>query len=116
PAWRAHAGMTLREARRALFALGPEAFRDRVLRAWAEASAAADAAPWRVLLAEAELWVRPRLPLSGEEVIAAGVPPGPKVGETLRAVEAWWVEADFPDDKMSVMERLKAVARAAGSD
>ncbi|MGE3303252.1 MAG: CCA tRNA nucleotidyltransferase, partial [Hyphomonadaceae bacterium] len=96
PAWRAHAGMTLREARRALYALGPEAFRDRVLRAWAEATPAADAAPWRVLLAEAELWVRPRLPLSGEEVIAAGVPPGPKVGETLRAVEAWWVEADFP--------------------
>ena len=29
----------------------------------------------------------------------------------MREVEAWWLDADFPDDKLSVIERLKAVAQ-----
>jgi poly(A) polymerase len=30
----------------------------------------------------------------------------------LREVERWWIDADFPDDKLSIVERLKAVAQA----
>ena len=43
--------------------------------------------------------------------LAAGVPAGPKVGVVMREVEAWWIDADFPDDKLSIIERLKAVAQ-----
>jgi poly(A) polymerase len=57
------------------------------------------------------MWTPPKLPLSGDEVMAAGVPAGPKVGQVLREVEDWWIDADFPDDKLSVIERLKAVAQ-----
>jgi poly(A) polymerase len=39
------------------------------------------------------------------------VPAGPKVGVVMREVEAWWIDADFPDDKLSIIERLKAVAQ-----
>ena len=56
-------------------------------------------------------WKRPHLPLTGEEVAAAGVPPGPKIGAVMREVEDWWIDADFPDDKLSIVERLKAVAQ-----
>ena len=36
---------------------------------------------------------------------------GPLVGEVLREVEAWWIDSDFTDDKLSLVERLKSVAQ-----
>ncbi|MEZ5995673.1 MAG: CCA tRNA nucleotidyltransferase [Hyphomonadaceae bacterium] len=102
--------MSLREMRRAIYRLGNEAFRDRVMLAWADAGGE-KAQQWRALLAHGQMWTPPRLPLSGDEVMAAGVAPGPKVGEVMREVEAWWIDADFPGDKLSIIERLKAVAQ-----
>jgi len=102
--------MSLREMRRAIYKLGNEAFRDRVMLAWA-ASGGAKAQQWRALVAHAHMWTPPKLPLSGDDVMAAGVPAGPKVGVVLREVEDWWIDADFPDDRLSVIERLKAVAQ-----
>jgi poly(A) polymerase len=46
--------------------------------------------------------------------MAAGVPMGPLVGEVMREVEAWWVDNDFPADKLAIIERLKAVAQGIG--
>jgi len=43
--------------------------------------------------------------------MAAGVPKGPLVGEVMREVEAWWIDNDFPTDKLALIERLKAVAQ-----
>ena len=102
--------MSLREMRRAIYKLGNEAFRDRVMLAWA-ASGNDKAQAWRALVAHATMWKPPRLPLTGDEVMAAGVPAGPKVGLIMREVEDWWIDADFPDDKLSVIERLKAVVQ-----
>jgi poly(A) polymerase len=102
--------MSLREMRRAIYAIGNEAFRDRVMLAWA-ASGGGKAQQWRALVAHGQMWTPPKLPLSGDEVMAAGVPAGPKVGVIMREVEAWWIDADFPDDKLSIIERLKAVAQ-----
>ncbi|MEQ1618721.1 MAG: CCA tRNA nucleotidyltransferase [Terricaulis sp.] len=102
--------MSLKEMRRAIYKLGNEAFRDRVMLAWAGAGGE-KAQAWRALIAHGQMWTPPKLPLSGDEVMAAGVPMGPKIGEVLREVEAWWVDADFPEDKLSVVERLKAVAQ-----
>ncbi len=67
---------------------------------------------WRALLAQADCWVRPRFPLTGGNVMAAGVPEGPLVGRVLAEVEEWWIESDFTDDAFSLAERLKAVAQA----
>jgi len=102
--------MSLREMRRAIYKLGNEVFRDRVMLAWA-ASGSDKAQAWRALVAHGQMWTPPKLSLTGDEVMAAGVPAGPKVGVILREVEDWWIDADFPDDKLSVIERLKAVAQ-----
>lgn len=102
--------MSLREMRRAIYKLGNEAFRDRVMLAWAS-SGNDKAQAWRALVAHAQMWTPPKLPLTGDEIMAAGVPAGPKVGIIMREVEDWWIDADFPDDKLSVIERLKAVAQ-----
>ena len=100
-----------REVRRHLYKLGPQAFCDRVLLAWAGDTSMIRSTQWRALLAMANGYLRPKLPLTGEEVVAAGIAAGPKVGAVLREVEAWWIDADFTDDKLSIVERLKAVAQ-----
>jgi poly(A) polymerase len=102
--------MSLREMRRAIYKIGNEAFRDRVMLAWAGAGGG-KAQQWRALVAHSQMWTPPKMPLTGDDVMAAGVSAGPKVGVVLREVEDWWIDADFPDDKLSIIERLKAVAQ-----
>jgi poly(A) polymerase len=103
--------MSPREMRRIVYRLGVQAFCDRVVLAWAGSDRPAATVQWRALLPMARSWTPPTLPLSGDEVAAAGVPRGPQIGAVLREVEAWWIDQDFPDDKLSIMERLKAVAQ-----
>ena len=78
---------------------------------WASSSRPAATTQWRALLPMIDGWRVPKFPLSGDEVHAAGVPPGPLVGAVLREVERWWIDHDFTDDKLSLIERLKAVAQ-----
>ena len=103
--------MSPREARRAVYRLGVDTFCDRLLLAWASAARNAAAMQWRALLPMAQSWPKPTFPLTGAEVMAAGVPEGPMVGEVMREIEAWWIDQDFIDDKLSIVERLKSVAQ-----
>jgi poly(A) polymerase len=103
--------MSPRECRRAVYALGVKTFSDRVKLAWAGAGRTATTPQWRGLLALGESWTPPAFPLTGEEVLKAGVPKGPMVGEVMREVEIWWIDQDFIEDKFSAIERLKAVAQ-----
>ena len=103
--------MSPREARRAVYQLGVDAFCDRLMLGWAGSQRHAAAMQWRALLPVAQSWPRPTFPLTGAEVIAAGVPVGPLVGEVMREIEAWWIDQDFIDDKLSIVERLKSVAQ-----
>jgi poly(A) polymerase len=101
--------MSPREARRLVYRMGAQAFCDRVMLEWAASERPAATIQWRALLPLAQSWPRPTLPLDGEEVMAAGVPRGPLVGEVMREVEDWWIENDFIDDRLSIVERLKSV-------
>ena len=103
--------MSPRETRRAVYALGVKTFSDRVKLAWAGAGRSATTPQWRGLLALGESWTPPAFPLTGEEILKAGVPKGPMVGEVMREVEIWWIDQDFIEDKFSAIERLKAVAQ-----
>ena len=100
-----------REMRRAVYKVGVEAFCDRVMLAWAQSEHPAAGTQFRALLPMARTWPVPSFPLSGDEVMAAGVPKGPLVGEVMREVEDWWIDHDFPNDKLSLIEQLKAVAQ-----
>ena len=103
--------MSPREARRALYALGKPCFRDRVKLAWAASDRAATTPQWRGLIALGESWAVPSFPYTGKDVVAAGVPAGPLVGQALKEVEDWWIDSDFIDDEFSLIERLKAVVQ-----
>jgi poly(A) polymerase len=104
--------LSVREVQRALYRFGIERFKDHVRLRWAEDPKASNGVQWRALLAIADGWVRPVLPMTGKDVMAAGVPQGPLVGRVLSEVEEWWIDSDFTDDMFSLAERLKAVVQA----
>lgn len=104
--------LSIREVRRALYRLTPAVFKDKVMLGWAADRKISNAPQWRALLALADSWHRPDMGLTGHEVMAAGVPNGPDVGRVMAEVEEWWIDADFTDDKFSIIERLKAVVQA----
>jgi poly(A) polymerase len=100
-----------REIRRAIYRLGASAFQDQVKLAWAASDRPASFPQWRLLLVYPETWTPPPFPIGGAEIMAAGVPKGPLVGQVRQEVEAFWLDLDFTDDVMALLERLKAVAQ-----
>ena len=72
--------LSAKDVRLLLYGIGPAAFEDRVRLKWAAAPRSQPAIQWRMLLAMAASWERPRFPLSGGDVMAAGVPEGSRRG------------------------------------
>jgi poly(A) polymerase len=72
-----------------------------------------EAGPWKSLLELAQNWQRPRFPLTGRDVMQAGVPEGPQVGRVLAALENGWVEGDFAASEGDLRARLKVLAANA---
>lgn len=101
--------MSPRQLRRALHILGAAVVQDRVRVAWARAPHGPASADWRRLLSEAATWSPRSIGVSGADVVAAGAPPGPRVGAILRELEAWWMDEDFPEDPAVLKDRLAAI-------
>ena len=95
------------ECKVALYRLGPETFRDAVLLAWARAGATPRSRRWAELLALADRWPPPVFPVTGQDLIARGIAPGPGLGARLAALEDWWIAAGFPDDRAAILARLE---------
>jgi len=96
-----------RVARAQLYTNGAAVYRTRVLVSWARSGQAPEDPAWQDRYALAERWQPPRFPLGGADVVASGVPPGPRVGELLRALEAWWIGGDFVADEMALRAKLQ---------
>ena len=105
--------LSAKDARRLLYRIGVARFRDKIWLAWAGAPKGANAIQWRMLLTMADNWQRPRFPLTGLDVMQAGVPEGPEVGRVLAQVEDWWVGGDFASDEGALRDRLRAAIHGA---
>lgn len=57
------------------------------------------------LLARAEAFVRPVLPVKGSDLLACGVPSGPKIGEILGTLEESWIASSFTLDRERLLAR-----------
>ena len=68
------------------------------------------AAKLSTLLARAERFEKPRFPLSGADVTALGVTPGPRIGQLLSALETVWLERNFALDREALLARLREMA------
>jgi len=99
--------------RRALYRLGAARYRDLVLLDAANARVSAERLA--ELIDFARDWTPPQFPLTGHDVISLGIPPGPRVGELLDAVERWWEAQDFTANRDQCLGRLKELAEGGVS-
>lgn len=89
---------TEKAARARLYACGADAYRRACLLSWATSQATPDDALRKERTTLPDRWQAPRFSVKGADVLALGVPPGPRVGAILSAFEAWWIEEDFTAD------------------
>lgn len=60
-------------------------------------------------------YVRPRLPVSGGDLIAMGLTPGPAVSQTLALVEQHWIDAGFNPDRAAALRLAREIVAARRS-
>ncbi|SDT52123.1 CCA tRNA nucleotidyltransferase [Bradyrhizobium canariense] len=101
--WWRLAGMDEARARRRLYRLGPERYRNRLMLAWARAGADTDTAYWRELVSLPERWAAPKFPLKAADFITRGIAEGPALGHVIALAEDAWLAAGFPMDQPSLI-------------
>src|ERR1700681_1455714 len=78
--WGRLAGMDEATARRRLYRLGADRYRDRLMLAWARAGRDSDSDHWRELATLPARWSAPKFPLKAADFIARGIAEGPALG------------------------------------
>jgi poly(A) polymerase len=99
-------------AKARLYGEGEDAYRDLVLLSWAWSGAPASDDTWLQRWALPQRWAAPAFPLDGDDVIALGIPAGPRVGAILRALEAWWIAGGFSADETALRGKLRELIRS----
>lgn len=108
PPWPLDPAGAERALRLLLYRLGRERYRDLALLLAAQGDI--DKARLDDLLAFAARWTPAKFPLAGRDVVALGLPPGPRIGELLAEVQRWWEEGDFAADRAACLLYLKKIA------
>ncbi|MEQ1698357.1 MAG: CCA tRNA nucleotidyltransferase [Hyphomicrobiaceae bacterium] len=111
---RIDAAMTVEEAQRAAYQMGMAGYLDAVLLNWVRGTRTVDDAAYVQLAALPQRWTMPVFPLSGADVRALGIAPGPLIGAVLRAVEKDWVAGGFAENRTALLEVVRA--RVGASD
>ncbi len=94
--WWRLAGMDEATARRRLYRLGEDRYRDRLLLAWARSGGNTDAAAWREFASLPERWRAPKFPLKAADFIARGIAQGPRLGQVLALGRGRLARGEFP--------------------
>ncbi len=91
---------------------GLDLFRDLALLAWGKEMYENQFLPsnrkqsWVAMLERTASWVTPVFPLTGKDVKALGVEPGPQIGELITRVEDWWESNDYIANRQMCLDRL----------
>ncbi len=64
------------------------------------------------LLAFAQKWEKPVLPIKGADLSALGAVPGPRIGAALKALEDEWIDSGFTLARDALLERAAHVLKA----
>ena len=62
---------------------------------------------WMSLADLAMGWTPPEFPVSGKDLKAAGIEPGPDMGRAMSALKALWLRSGFTADKEKLLTALK---------
>jgi poly(A) polymerase len=95
--------LTRAERQRLVYAMGQHTWHDAVALSHARSRAKRDDAQW---LALRDVTEPPRFPLSGSDLLAHGIKPGPEVGRILHGLEDWWLASDFKPGKEELLKRI----------
>jgi tRNA nucleotidyltransferase/poly(A) polymerase len=90
-----------------LYRTGAQAVQDRIRHALArelEQETPDAAARLRRMARYAETWRRPSFPVTGRDLVAKGMEPGPQLGKRLRELEERWVESGFALDRETLLQ------------
>ena len=85
--------------------------RDALIILHAGSGAPIDDEAWRKARARAADAPMPDLPVSGNDFLQRGVPPGRSVGAALKMLQARWIRAGFPRDPAILAQLVDGVAR-----
>ncbi len=94
------------ERRRMMFQIGADKWRDAAWLSFARSRANRSDAAWLELIAMPEKWTPPQLPVKGSDILEHGIAAGPQVGQTLAALEDWWVASDFRPTRADLLARI----------
>jgi poly(A) polymerase len=94
------------EQRVMLYQMGNATWKDAVYLSWAKSRSRLDAANWQDLLDLPQLWHVPKFPVTGKDLIKAGVKAGPAMGEVLTQLEDWWVASSFVPSREELLQRI----------
>lgn len=91
--------------RQALYRLGDAGlYRDLILLAAVGSGGPVSLGTIRAALATAGDLSALRLPIAGRDLLELGLERGPRVGEVLKQVEAWWIAEDFRPGRAECLE------------
>lgn len=101
------ADMSERARMQAIYRSGKQPILDRARLRAAGASDPIESSKWMVLADLALGWTPPTFPVTGSDLIKAGVPKGPAMGKALTALEALWIKSGFSTEKPQLLAALK---------
>lgn len=93
---------TERSLRQALYTGGADCVRDALLLRAARGGTF-DLAKALAVVAG---WAAPVFPVQGRDLVKRGVTSGPRLGNLLRELKAWWIQHDFQPDRTACLKRL----------
>ena len=94
--WWRLAGMDEAIARRRLYRLGADRYRDRLMLAWARAGDDGNSAQWRELALLPERWTAPKFPLRAADFVGRGIAEGPGARPGAGAGRRRLARGEFP--------------------
>ncbi len=110
-----HQDMKELDAKIALYRLGVDNYRDRLLMACAHADPNYQPGRWIWLYELPDRWPIPQFPLKGSDIMALGVPEGPQISFWLKKIETYWIKRNFEPSPRHLRRAAKQLIRAASS-
>lgn len=89
-------------AKRRMYRLGAERYRDRIMLAWARSDRDVTSPRWREFATLPQRWAAPQFPLKAADFLSRGFNQGPALGHVLTLAEDAWLAAGFPTDAATV--------------
>jgi poly(A) polymerase len=100
------------DLQRRLYRDGPNVYTADVVLAWSRQAGSpqpSNSPAWIAALTLPRQWNVPKLPFGGRDVLALGVPAGPRIGIILQQFENWWLDHGCPQDAAGNARQLAEI-------